>query len=81
NRGAGIAAIRARWIEHAQGIGEPIIVNLATGRLEGLFEGIDADGVLLLRTGQGTTHRISSGDLFFDNMTDATRRDGAQEGQ
>lgn len=79
DRGAGIAAIRERWIENAHGIGEPITVNLATGQLEGLFEGIDADGVLLLRTGQGTIRRISAGDLFFNNTTEETRRDTAQK--
>lgn len=79
DRGHGIAAIRERWIANAHGIGEPITVNLATGRVEGLFEGIDADGVLLLRTGQGTIRRISAGDLFFNNTTEETRRDTAQE--
>jgi BirA family biotin operon repressor/biotin-[acetyl-CoA-carboxylase] ligase len=54
-------------------------VNLATGQVEGLFEGIDADGVLLLRTGQGTIRRISAGDLFFDNMTGAARQQPGQE--
>ena len=77
--GRGLAAIRERWVENARGIGEPITVNLANGRVEGLFEGIDADGVLLLRTGDGTTRRISSGDLFFGNMTGNAGREPGQE--
>lgn len=79
DEGRGMTAIRSRWLEHAQGIGETITVNLASGGVEGLFEGIDADGVLLLRTGQGTIRRISTGDLFFENMTGETRRLPAQE--
>ena len=78
-RAWGLAAIRERWVENARGIGEPITVNLANGRVEGLFEGIDADGVLLLRTGDGTTRRISSGDLFFGNMTGNAGREPGQE--
>ena len=79
DEGRGIAAIREHWLDHAHGIGESITVNLATGRVDDLFEGIDADGVLLLRTGQGTIRRISAGDLFFDNMTGGTRQEPAQE--
>ena len=66
--GRGVPAVRDQWLLHAQGIGETITVNLANARIEGLFEGIDADGVLLLRTGEGTVRPISAGDLFFDNV-------------
>ncbi len=64
--GRGIGAIRERWLADAQGIGEAITVNLANERVEGLFEGIDPHGILLLRTGNGTLRPISAGDLFFD---------------
>ncbi|WP_246272940.1 biotin--[acetyl-CoA-carboxylase] ligase [Oricola thermophila] len=64
--GRGVVAIRERWLRHAEGIGGPIAVNLAKGRLEGQFEGIDADGALLLRTSDGTLRQISAGDLFFE---------------
>ncbi|GAB4350862.1 MAG: biotin--[acetyl-CoA-carboxylase] ligase [Oricola sp.] len=67
--GRGVPAIRDQWLLHAQGIGEPITVNLANARIEGLFEGIGADGVLLLRTDEGAVRPVSAGDLFFDNAT------------
>lgn len=73
----GVSAVRDQWLLHAQGIGETIAVNLANARIEGLFEGIDADGVLLLRTGEGTVRPISAGDLFFDNVARGAR--GAPE--
>lgn len=63
--GRGVAAIRDEWLHHARGLGEPIVVNLATERVEGLFEGIDSEGTLLLRTDDGTIRPISAGDLFF----------------
>ncbi|MFZ2099350.1 MAG: biotin--[acetyl-CoA-carboxylase] ligase [Oricola sp.] len=75
--GRGIGAIRERWLANARGLGETITVNLATSRVEGLFEGIDADGTLLLRTGEGILRPISAGDLFFENST--RRADPAPE--
>jgi BirA family biotin operon repressor/biotin-[acetyl-CoA-carboxylase] ligase len=65
--GRGIGVIRRQWLENAQGVGQKITVNLANSQVEGLFEGIDAEGVLLLRTSQGTLLEISAGDLFFNN--------------
>jgi BirA family biotin operon repressor/biotin-[acetyl-CoA-carboxylase] ligase len=67
--GHNVAAIRAQWLDHAQGIGQSITVNLASGRLEGIFDGIDTDGALMLRDDQGRIHPISAGDLFFDTHT------------
>ncbi len=67
DRGRAFTAIREQWIDAAAGIGEPVTVNLADGRLEGLFEDIDADGCLRLRLADGDTKRISAGDLFFSN--------------
>jgi BirA family biotin operon repressor/biotin-[acetyl-CoA-carboxylase] ligase len=46
-------------------MGQTIIVNLATERLEGVFDGIDADGVLSLRLPSGKVKEISAGDVFF----------------
>jgi BirA family transcriptional regulator, biotin operon repressor / biotin---[acetyl-CoA-carboxylase] ligase len=66
--GHGVPAVRDEWLVHAQGVGEPISVNLANGRIEGLFEGIDADGVLLLRDRHNKIRPVSAGDLFFDNI-------------
>lgn len=77
--GRGVPAIRDRWLLHAQGIGETIAVNLANARIEGLFEGVDADGVLLLRTGEGEVRPISAGDLFFDNAAQGASGPQARE--
>ncbi|WP_421859011.1 biotin--[acetyl-CoA-carboxylase] ligase [Oricola sp.] len=63
--GRGIGAIRQRWLAAAHGLGARIAVNLASSRIEGIFEGIDADGVLMLRTDDGALRMISAGDLFF----------------
>ena len=77
--GRGVPAIRDEWLLHARGIGETIAVNLANARIEGLFEGIDADGVLLLRTGEGEVRSISAGDLFFENAARSASNAPARE--
>jgi len=64
-RGHGFAAIRAEWLDHAGGIGQPIRVRLVAGEKTGVFEAIDAAGRLVLRTAEGAREAISAGDVFF----------------
>jgi BirA family transcriptional regulator, biotin operon repressor / biotin---[acetyl-CoA-carboxylase] ligase len=45
--------IRADWLDCALGLGEPVAVETGAGRREGVFEGIDAAGRLLMRSGRG----------------------------
>lgn len=68
--GRGFAAVRAAWIERAVGIGGPIRVRLVEGEDEGVFEGIDADGHLLLARADGSRRSISAGDVFFPRKKD-----------
>ncbi|KPB01698.1 hypothetical protein SU32_07120 [Ahrensia marina] len=63
--GRGKALIRDYWLAHVRGMGQTIIVNLASERLQGIFDGIDADGVLSLRLPSGKVKEISAGDVFF----------------
>ncbi len=64
SRGAGFAEIRARWLAAAAGLGGPIRVVGARGSREGLFEGLDAGGRLLMRTA-GAIETIEAADLFL----------------
>ena len=61
-RGAGFAAIRAQWLVAAAGLGAPLRATTPAGALEGLFEGIDARGRLLLRR-QDAIETIESADV------------------
>lgn len=45
--------IRAAWLDYAVGLGEPIAIRDGGGKREGVFEGIDAAGRLLMRSGHG----------------------------
>ncbi len=67
-RGAGFAEIRALWLAVAAGIGEPIRINDPRGAREGVFEGLDAGGRLMLRTPLGL-ETIEAADLYFASST------------
>jgi BirA family biotin operon repressor/biotin-[acetyl-CoA-carboxylase] ligase len=66
--GSGFAAIRARWLAHALGLGEPIHVALGTTNLSGIFETIDSRGRLILRDG-ANTRAIEAGDVFLPSRS------------
>jgi BirA family biotin operon repressor/biotin-[acetyl-CoA-carboxylase] ligase len=63
-RGTGFSDIRALWLAVAAGIGDPIRVSDPRGAREGLFDGLDAGGRLMLRTPLGV-ETIEAADLHF----------------
>jgi BirA family biotin operon repressor/biotin-[acetyl-CoA-carboxylase] ligase len=64
DRGARFADIRTRWLAVAAGLGGPVRVASARETREGLFEGLDASGRLLLRTASGL-EAVEAADLFL----------------
>jgi BirA family transcriptional regulator, biotin operon repressor / biotin---[acetyl-CoA-carboxylase] ligase len=60
----GYAPIRDAWLARAKGLGERIRARLATGETQGIFEGIDETGALILREPAGV-RRIAAGEVFF----------------
>ena len=50
----------------AHGLGEPCTARLADETVEGVAEGLDADGALRLRLADGAIRRITAGDVFFE---------------
>ena len=60
----GLAPIRAAWLAHAAGLGGPMTARLPREEVGGVFEGVGADGALLLRTPYGL-RTITAGDVFF----------------
>jgi BirA family biotin operon repressor/biotin-[acetyl-CoA-carboxylase] ligase len=45
--------IRAAWLDYAVGLGERIAIQNGAGQREGIFEGVDAAGRLLMRSEHG----------------------------
>ena len=64
DKGAGFAAVRARWLRSAANLGRDIAVATPTQRLEGRFETIDAQGRLVLQTSSGRV-TVEAGDVFL----------------
>jgi BirA family transcriptional regulator, biotin operon repressor / biotin---[acetyl-CoA-carboxylase] ligase len=65
DEGRGMAAIRARWLAGAAGLGHDIAIRIGADTLRGTFETIDDAGQLILRTPNGTTRAIAAGDVHF----------------
>ena len=60
----GFETVRAAWLGRAGGLGKPIRVRLPDAVHEGVFEGVDASGALLLNQ-QGRVRAIAAGEVFF----------------
>ncbi|MCY0095314.1 biotin--[acetyl-CoA-carboxylase] ligase [Hoeflea ulvae] len=65
DQGRGLSRIRDAWLERANGIGKPVTVNLPDRQLQGVFDGIDGEGRLMLALPDGQKQMIASGDVFF----------------
>ena len=63
--GEGFAAVAAAWTARAHGLGRLCVARLPHETVEGVAEGLDADGALRLRTSDGAVRRITAGDVFF----------------
>jgi BirA family biotin operon repressor/biotin-[acetyl-CoA-carboxylase] ligase len=73
NRGEGFAAIRAAWLDRADGLGQPIRVRLGEREASGIFAAIDAAGRLVLRHDgrSGELETIAAGEVFPLDQTSA----------
>lgn len=69
DRGKANQPILDYWTAHARGIGDQTIISLADRQIEGVCEGINAQGFLLLREPSGQLNEISAGDVFYPHMT------------
>jgi len=65
-RGEGLAPVRTRWLARAHPVGTALSARLPDGgAIDGLFQGLDADGALILRLADGGRHVIHAGDVFL----------------
>jgi BirA family transcriptional regulator, biotin operon repressor / biotin---[acetyl-CoA-carboxylase] ligase len=62
----GFAPLALAWTRRAHGLGGPCIARLGSETVEGVAEGLDADGALRLRLASGAIRRITAGDVFFE---------------
>jgi len=60
----GFASIRDLWMAYAYRLGETIQARLANVIYEGVFEGLNPQGILLLREKDGYLREINSGEIL-----------------
>lgn len=68
---AGFEPLRDAWMKAAAGMGQPCVARLDAEQVEGVAEGLDRDGALLLRLPDRSLRRISAGDVFFPTAVTA----------
>lgn len=62
----GIGPVRDRWLQRAHPIGTALTARLADGTsVDGLFNGLDSDGALILRLADGRARVIHAADVFL----------------
>ncbi|MFI4983692.1 MAG: biotin--[acetyl-CoA-carboxylase] ligase [Rickettsiales bacterium] len=60
----GFTHVRNEWLANAYLLGEEIKVNFKDKVISGVFENIDSDGKLILKTAAGAV-KISAGEIYF----------------
>ena len=61
----GFEPVLDAWTSRLTGLNGPCVARLDNETLEGLAEGVEADGALRLRLADGSVRLISAGDVFF----------------
>jgi BirA family biotin operon repressor/biotin-[acetyl-CoA-carboxylase] ligase len=65
NGGRGFRALRRLWLDRAAGLGEDIVVRVGEQVLTGVFETIDDEGRLVIRSHEGLVRTIAAGEVHF----------------
>ncbi|MBX3597299.1 MAG: biotin--[acetyl-CoA-carboxylase] ligase [Rhizobiaceae bacterium] len=69
--GAGLAAIRDRWLARAAGLGSQVAVRVGGDVKRGVFETIDDECRFVIREADGGRLTISAGDVHFGAVASA----------
>jgi BirA family transcriptional regulator, biotin operon repressor / biotin---[acetyl-CoA-carboxylase] ligase len=65
DNGRGFGEIRTLWLERAAGLGQPVAIQSGTSTVQGIFDTIDEQGCLIVRTSAGQRVPVSAGDVYF----------------
>ncbi len=68
NEGANFGEIREEWLARAVGLGQEIRVTTPHQELRGIFEELDQNGCLILKTPDNLRHTISTADIFLNTI-------------
>ncbi|MGC2782096.1 MAG: biotin--[acetyl-CoA-carboxylase] ligase [Bradyrhizobium sp.] len=68
DEGRGFGDIRRLWLERAAGLGQPVAIRSGHAIIEGIFDTIDEQGCMLVRTAEGRLEPITAGDVHFGSV-------------
>ena len=71
DNGRGFADIRKSWLAGAVGLGEPVAIRSGSVTIEGIFETLDEQGCMIVRTLEGRRIPITAGDVHFGLVASA----------
>jgi BirA family transcriptional regulator, biotin operon repressor / biotin---[acetyl-CoA-carboxylase] ligase len=69
--GRGFAELRKTWLTGAMGLGEPVAIRSGNVTIEGIFETLDEQGCMIVRTPEGRRIPITAGDVHFGSVASA----------
>ncbi|HWL20045.1 MAG TPA: biotin--[acetyl-CoA-carboxylase] ligase [Bradyrhizobium sp.] len=69
--GRGFGAIRRLWLERATGLGQAVSIKSGNILIEGIFDTIDEQGCMIVRTIDGDLVPITAGDVYFGSVASA----------
>jgi BirA family biotin operon repressor/biotin-[acetyl-CoA-carboxylase] ligase len=79
--GRGFGNVRAAWMDRSIAAGGIVTVRAGTSVVTGKFEGLDAQGALIVRTGEGDHRRFTFGDVSLGTESGSvTGALGGEEG-
>jgi BirA family transcriptional regulator, biotin operon repressor / biotin---[acetyl-CoA-carboxylase] ligase len=65
DHGRGFAEIRKAWLDRAAGLGEAVAITSGQSVIEGVFDTIDEQGCMIVRTSAGIRMPVTAGDVYF----------------
>jgi len=71
DNGRGFAEIRRLWLERAAGLGQAVSIKSGSALIEGIFDTIDEQGCMIVRTTDGDLVPITAGDVYFGSVASA----------
>jgi len=71
DNGRGFGEIRRLWLERAAGLGQAVSIKSGSALIEGIFDTIDEQGCMIVRTTDGDLVPITAGDVYFGSVASA----------
>jgi BirA family biotin operon repressor/biotin-[acetyl-CoA-carboxylase] ligase len=71
DHGRGFGALRRLWLERAAGLGQAVAIKSGGTLIAGIFDTIDEQGCMIVRTSDGNLVPITAGDVYFGSVASA----------